>query len=73
MKKLLCVCAACLLVAALSTSCNKKCQCKTYVGGTVQSTWETELDKDSYNKCSDLNTVVTIAGTKNGIECKGTL
>ena len=73
MKKLLCVCAACLLVAALSTSCNKKCECKTYLAGTVQSTWETELDKDSYDKCSDLNTVVTVNGVKNGIECTGQL
>ncbi|MCQ2271898.1 MAG: hypothetical protein MJZ72_03815 [Bacteroidales bacterium] len=33
MKKVLCVLAAIAMVAAVTTSCNKKCTCKTYVDG----------------------------------------
>ncbi len=70
MKKIACIAAACLMVAGLSTSCNKVCTCKTYVLGVVATTTENvELDKDSYKKCSDMNTVVLIGDKKNGIEC----
>lgn len=73
MKKVLCIVAAGLMIAALSTSCDKKCACKTYLNGEVQNEWEAEIDDESDTKCSDMNTVVTVAGKKNGIECKGTL
>lgn len=69
MKKIVLAIAAVAMVACLA-SCNKKCTCKTYIGGVVMSTAEdVELDKDSYKKCSDMNTVAMINGTKNGLEC----
>ena len=69
MKKLLLALAVVATVACFS-SCNKKCTCKTYALGVVVSTQdEVELDKDSYKKCSDMNTVVTTDNKKNGIEC----
>lgn len=70
MKKILCICAAGLLIAALSTSCNKKCECKTYVAGVVSNTQTVELDKGK--KCSDY-TVLASEDPKTGVECKGTL
>lgn len=70
MKKVLCVCAAALMMAALTTSCNKKCECKTYVAGTVVTTNTIELDKGE--KCSD-RTVLVSEDPKSGIECKGTM
>ena len=70
MKKVLLALAVVATVACFS-SCNKKCTCKTYALGVVTSTTEdVELDKDSYKKCSDMNTIVTIEGTKNGMECE---
>ncbi len=70
MKKIVCIAAACLLVAGLSTSCNKNCTCKTYAAGVVVTTTENvELDRDSYKKCSDMNTVTMILDKKTGIEC----
>jgi len=70
MKKVLCICAAGLLIAALSTSCNKKCECKTYVAGVVTNTQTVELDKGK--KCADY-TVIATEDPKTGYECKGTL
>ena len=70
MKKVLCICAAGLLIAALSTSCNKKCECKTYVAGVVASTNTMELEKGK--KCADF-TVLASEDPKTGVECKGTL
>ena len=65
---------AVIATVACMTSCNKKCTCRTYVAGVVATTTEdVELDKDTYSKCSDMNTVVTVAGTKNGIECEAAL
>ena len=69
MKKIMVICAATLMLAGLATSCNKKCECKTYIMGVASNPTELELDKDSYKKCSDMNTVIDINGTKNGIEC----
>lgn len=70
MKKVFLALAAIAAVACM-TSCNKTCTCKTYVMGVVATTTEdVELDKDSYKKCSDMNTVVTIADKKNGLECE---
>lgn len=70
MKKVLCICAAGLLIAALSTSCNKKCECKTYVDGVVITTNTMELDNGK--KCADY-TVLASDDPKTGVECKGTL
>lgn len=68
MKKMICIVAACLMIAAVSTSCNKKCTCKTYAAGVVMTTTEVELDHDTYNKCSDLNTYIESVST--GIKCQ---
>ena len=69
MKKVVIALAAIAMIACF-TSCNKVCTCKTYAAGVVIATAEdVELDKDSYKKCSDMNTIATVAGTKNGIEC----
>ncbi|MCF0206122.1 MAG: hypothetical protein HUK15_01720 [Bacteroidales bacterium] len=69
MKKLLVVLVAAAALFAFS-SCDKTCNCKTYVNGSVVVENEVELDKDSQTKCSDLNTVAEILGQKNGIECR---
>ena len=70
MKKIVLALAVIATVACFS-SCNKKCTCKTYLMGVVQSTTEdVELDKDSYKKCSDMNSITTIDGKKNGLECQ---
>ncbi|MBO7492981.1 MAG: hypothetical protein J6T87_02420 [Bacteroidales bacterium] len=69
MKKIMVICAATLMLAGLATSCNKKCECKTYIMGVASNPTELELDKDSYKKCSDMNTYVMIDGKKNGLEC----
>lgn len=71
MKKIVLALAAIAMVAMFTTSCNKKCTCKTYLNGVVMTTSEdVELDKDSYKKCSDMNTIVTVSEKKNGMECK---
>lgn len=71
MKKALVLFAAVAFLAAATTSCNKHCTCKTYLNGVVTSTTEdVELDKDSYKKCSEMNTLTTVADKKNGLECK---
>lgn len=70
MKKVFLALAAIAAVACM-TSCNKTCTCKTYVMGVVATTTEdVELDKDSYKKCSDMNTVVMVGDKKNGLECE---
>lgn len=69
MKKIVLAIAAVAMVASFA-SCNKKCTCKTYLNGVVVSTSEdVELDKDSYKKCSDMNSITTINNKKNGLEC----
>lgn len=70
MKKVLCICAAGMLLAFFSTSCNKKCECKTYTLGVVVNTSEIELDKGE--KCADYTAIVT-EDPKSGIECKSKL
>lgn len=70
MKKMILSLAAIAAMAGLC-SCNPTCTCKTYANGVVVSTKEdVELDKDSYKKCSEMNTIATLAGKKNGVECK---
>ncbi|MBR6160382.1 MAG: hypothetical protein IKQ75_00775 [Bacteroidales bacterium] len=70
MKKVLCICAAGLMIAALSTSCNKKCECKAYAAGVVTATTTQEVEKGK--KCSDY-TILVSEDPKSGIECKATL
>ena len=71
MKKVILSCAAVALMGMFA-SCSKNCTCTTYLNGEVQGTTEISKDKlDDGQKCSDLNTIVTISGKKNGMECKG--
>ena len=69
MKKVLCIVAAGLMIAALSTSCNKKCECKTYAAGIVVNTNTIEVEKGK--KCADYTTIDD--NHTIGVECKGTL
>ena len=74
MKKFMIVCVSALMLAGVATSCNKKCECKTYAAGVVVGEpYEMELDKDSHKKCSDLNTITMLGGVKTGVECKSKL
>ena len=68
MKKVMAIFGAALLLAGVATSCNKKCECKTYVAGVVTGTTEMELDKGK--KCADYTTVVEVNDKKNGVECR---
>ena len=69
MKKIVLAIAVIAVVACFS-SCNKKCTCKTYANGVVVRTDEdVELDKDTYKKCSDMNSIL-IANPKTGLECE---
>ena len=56
MKKVLCILAAVAMIAAVSTSCNKKCTCKA---NGVSVTYDLKKLQDTYGvdikKCSDLN------------------
>lgn len=71
MKKIVLALAVIATVACFS-SCTKMCTCKTYVFGNVQEnlTEEIELNTEKFSKCSEMNTVVTVAGIKNGVECE---
>lgn len=69
MKKVLIALAAVATVACM-VSCNKTCTCKTYAAGVVVSTQEdVELDKDTFKKCSDMNTII-VSDPKTGMECE---
>lgn len=70
MKKVMAIFGAALLLAGVATSCNKKCECKTYVAGVVTTTTEMELDKGK--KCSDYSAIIT-EDPKTGVECKSKL
>lgn len=71
MKKIVLALAVVATVACVS-SCTKMCTCRTYVAGNVQEnlTKEVELDTEHFNKCSDMNTVVSVLGLKTGMECE---
>ena len=77
MKKIFLAIAVIATVACLS-SCNKKCNCLVYAAG-VSTEQEFSLDElneqagTNYKKCSDLNTVVEVAGVKAGTDCSVTL
>lgn len=72
MKKIVLAIAVIATVTCFS-SCTKKCSCTSYLLGNVTGTEEIELNTDKFDKCSDMNTVVTLAGTKSGVECEPTL
>ena len=69
MKKALCILAAVALVAVFSTSCNKKCTCKTYEAGKVVAT--TTMENPNKNvKCAAYTYTETDEDGKWGTECK---
>lgn len=68
MKKAFLILGLCASVAILSTSCNKECHCKQWLNDEVVSEY-TFNNEEANVKCSSMNTVITIAGTKTGIEC----
>lgn len=70
MKKIMAICAATLLLAGVATSCNKKCECKSYALGVVTKTYDIELE--SGKKCADYTVLVT-EDPKSGVECKSKL
>lgn len=72
MKKIMVICAAALMLAGLATSCDKKCQCKTYVNGALTSTSDA-FEVESGKKCSDYNSSVTLLGVTTEVKCKGTM
>lgn len=65
MKKIVLAIAVVALTAGF-VSCNKKCTCKTYVGGVVTATQE---DVETDGKCADLNNIVATNPT-TGVECE---
>ena len=67
MKRIIGILALVACVAAFTTSCNKKCTCKTYADGAVLRTYEQEIDKGQ--KCSDYTNIL-IEDPKTGLECK---
>ncbi|MBO4488974.1 MAG: hypothetical protein J5741_04875 [Bacteroidales bacterium] len=67
MKKFLCISAFALFLIVGGTSCNKTCNCKTYLDGEVVT--ESSFDNEGGKKCSDYNTVMVIDGHKTGMEC----
>lgn len=69
MKKVLCVLAAVAMVAALSTSCNKKCTCTSYYEGEEVTT-VTSDNPDTHYKCSEYTDYVTVDGKITGVKCK---
>lgn len=70
MKKVMAIFGAALLLAGVATSCNKKCECKTYALGVVTKTYDIELE--SGKKCADY-TVLATEDPKTGVECKSKL
>jgi len=68
MKKIVLALAVVATVACFS-SCKKTCTCKTYLLGQVTATAE-DVELGDNDKCSDMNTVVTVENTKNGMECE---
>lgn len=74
MKKLLCVCAVGLLLTFMTTSCDKKCECKTYYDGVLEKT-EDPFTVEGGKKCTDYNQSYTmpLVGTKVEVKCQTTL
>ena len=68
MKKIMAIFAATLLLAGVATSCNKKCECKTYAAGVVVGN-PVEMEVESGKKCSDYTNLIT-QDPKTGYECK---
>lgn len=70
MKNTLRLIIALCLTAFLFTSCHKTCTCKVWAMGVEGDEYEMELDKDTYQNCSDMNVYSDHDGLRSGIECK---
>ena len=76
MKKVFSILAAVVVVAFMTTSCDKNCHCKTTVtaNGNSQVT-ETEINleqifgENTDKKCSDLNESAELMGIKTEVKC----
>ena len=68
MKKFFCICAICLGIAALATSCNKQCQCTTYVNG-VETLTPDPFDVEAGKKCKDYESKLEVLGITTEIKC----
>lgn len=73
MKKLLVVLAAAGLLFAMA-SCSE-CKCKSYLNGEYIENSEVTFDKDDlqsagFDKCSDLNSSVTLLGNTTEVKCR---
>ena len=71
MKKIVLAFAAIAMLAMFTTSCNKKCTCKTYLAGVVMTTTE-DVEIESGKKCKDMGTIYSDdeGNNKTGVECK---
>lgn len=67
MKKVFLTLAVVAFVASLA-SCSKTCTCTTYAPGVPDVVVE-DVDPQG-GKCSDMNTVMEVAGEKMGVECE---
>ncbi|MDR1345112.1 MAG: hypothetical protein LBK03_00215 [Bacteroidales bacterium] len=67
MKKALCVLAVIAMVAMVSTSCKKNCECTTETDGKVIGTVTSEIKN---GKCSDLESEITIGSSTTKTTCK---
>ena len=67
MKKVMLTLAVVAFVASLA-SCSKTCTCTTYAPG-MPDVVEEDVDPGE-GKCSDMNTVIEVAGMKTGVECQ---
>ncbi len=66
MKKVLLLLAGVALLAAVSTSCNKGCVCKTYAAGLLLTSQEVEVAEGQ--TCSDYTNYDEASST--GVKCK---
>lgn len=69
MKKVFCIITACLMIAAISTSCNKTCTCTNYSEGVAESSTEVDMGS-AVTKCSQMSTGMEIDGKYNGLKCE---
>jgi len=70
MKKVMAIFGAALLLAGVSTSCSKLCECTTTVGDTSIQTEVNLEDHPEYSKCSQMNNEQTVMGITTKVECK---
>lgn len=55
------------ILAMVSVSCSKECECETTLNGAVISTKTVEIDD---GKCKDMNSEISMMGITSTVECK---